>query len=322
MKIIFMGTPDFAAESLRALYEAGYEIAAAFTQPDKPKGRGYKLSPSPVKLLASEHGTPVFQPKSLKTDAGEYIEEIKKLKPDFIVSAAYGKILPKEILCIPEYGCVNVHASLLPEYRGAAPVQRAILNGDKITGVTTMMMAEELDAGDMLLKAETAVGENETASDLFSRLSAIGAKLLVKTLSGLENGVLKPVPQDGTKASYAAMITKDMCPIDFGDTVFNIHRKICALSENPGAYAYLGGKRLKVYRSEIVSSGEGDCAHRCGEFSGGKDFDVFCADGRIRFSEIQLQGSKRMAARDFLNGRRLEKGTLLTSDPDGETAKG
>lgn len=309
MKVVFMGTPDFAEKSLSALIKAGHEIAAVFTQPDKPKGRGYKLVPPPVKKLALENSIEVCQPTSLKKDADKYIELLKNISPDCIAVAAYGKILPKSVLEIPKYGCVNVHGSLLPAYRGAAPIQRAVLDGAKITGVTTMLMAEGLDTGDMLLRRQVEIGENETAAELFDRLAEIGGELLVETLDALEHGTVTPTPQSEDGATYAAMITKDMSPIDFSRPTVEVHRQICGLSDSPCATCMLGGKRIKVYRSEIVSREKNSAA--AGEFVGGKRFDVACSDGVIRFTELQAEGGKRMQDTAYLNGKPIKRGTIL-----------
>ena len=314
MKIVFMGTPDFAVKALKNLYHPepygiDIEVQAVFTQPDKPKGRGYKLIPPPVKVLAQEHGTTVYQPVSLKKDAEEYLDALEKLSPDIIVVAAYGKILPKEVLELPKYGCINIHASLLPEYRGAAPIQRAIYDGKTETGVTIMQMAEGLDTGDMLLKEKVRIGENETSTELFDRLADLGADMLMEILKAFECGEVHPEKQDDSLSTYAAMITKDMCLIDFSKPVFDVHRQICALSEAPGAFCFLNGKRLKVYHSEIASREKSNFGP--GEFAGGKKFDVACADGVIRFTEIQPEGGKRMQANSYLNGKPIKQGTLL-----------
>jgi methionyl-tRNA formyltransferase len=270
------------------------------------------MIPPPVKTLALEHSTPVYQPNSLKKDADEYINILRELNPDCIVVAAYGKILPKEVLEIPKYGCINIHASLLPKYRGAAPIQRAILDGEKETGVTVMQMAEGLDTGDMLLKRAIEIGENETASELFDRLAVLGGEMITDLLEKLAAGEITPEPQDNSQSTYAAMITKDMCPIDFTQPVFRVHKQICGLSDSPAAFAYLDGKRLKVYRSEIVSNSKPNA--QPGEFVGKKQFDVACSDGVIRFTEIQAEGGKRMKARDYLNGKPVKAGTLLLTD--------
>lgn len=309
MNLIYMGTPDFAVPTLKRLYEDGHNVQAVFTQPDKPKGRGYKLTPPPVKVLALSHDTPVYQPKSLKKNGEEYIKIIEDLKPDCIVVAAYGKLLPKAVLDIPKYGCVNVHGSLLPKYRGAGPIQWAVLNDEEKTGITTMLMAEGLDTGDMLIQRETAIGENETAAELFDRLAEMGADVLAETLEKLENGEITPVPQDEKLSSYAPMLSKDLCAIDFNNNVRKIHKQICGLSDWPCAVTMLNGKRLKVYKSEIVSYKS--CGKAAGTFVGNKEFLVACSDGVIRFTEIQAEGSKRMKAEDYLRGKPVAEGTIL-----------
>ena len=314
MKIVFMGSPDFAERALEKLYDAAafdmpVEVAAVFTQPDKPRGRGHKLMPTHVKVLAEKHGTHVYQPASLKKDAEEYISALKDIAPDVIVVAAYGKILPKEVLELPKYGCINIHGSLLPKYRGAAPIQRAVLDGEKLTGITIMQMAEGLDTGDMLLKREVTIGENETAAELFDRLAVLGADMLPEVLAKLEKGELAPEKQDDALATYAAMITKDMCPIDFTASVESVHHQICGLSDMPCATCMLGESRIKVYHSEIISRGKPEA--QPGEFVGKKKFDVACSDGIIRFTEIQAEGGKRMDGGAYLNGKPVAAGTVL-----------
>lgn len=309
MNVVFMGTPDFAVPTLQALYDQGHNVQAVFTQPDKPKGRGYKLTPPPVKTLALSHDTPVHQPMSLKKNGEEYIELLKKLAPDCIVVVAYGKILPKAVLEIPKYGCVNVHGSLLPKYRGAGPIQWAVLNDEKKTGITTMLMGEGIDTGDMLLQKETAIGENETAAELFDRLADMGAQLLTETLEKLEKGEITPIPQDESKSSYAPMLSKDMCNIDFSNSVRKIHKQICGLSDWPCAVTMLDGKRIKIYKSEIVS--DKPCNAPVGNIVNEKDFSVACSDGVIRFTEIQAEGSKRMKTADYLRGKPITKGNVL-----------
>ena len=308
MKIVFMGTPDFAVPSLKALYEAGHEIQAVFSQADKPKGRGYKLTPPPVKVYALGKNIPISQPDSLKKNGEHYVEVLRELAPDCIVVAAYGKILPKEVLEIPRLGCVNVHGSLLPKYRGAGPIQWAVLNDEKATGITTMLMGEGLDTGDILLKSETPIGENETAAELFDRLSVMGAELITETLDKLEKGGITPVKQDEDLATYAPMLTKDLCPIDFSQSVRRVHKQICGLSDWPCATTSIGGKRLKVYRSEIV---EGSSGAAPGTVVNEKDLTVACGDGLIRLTEIQAEGSKRMKTADYLRGKPVEKNTVL-----------
>lgn len=308
MNIIFMGTPDFAVPALKALY-LKHNVSAVFTQPDKPKGRGYKLAPPPVKVLAEEHKTQVYQPQSLKNNGEEYIDIIKQINPDCIVVAAYGKILPEEVLNIPRYGCVNIHGSLLPKYRGAGPIQWAVLNDEKETGITTMLMRKGLDTGDMLLKKSVKIGENETAAELFDRLSELGAEMIIKTLDVLEEGSVVPEKQDESLATYAPMLSKEMCMLDFSQPVRKVHKKICGLSDWPCAVTILNGKRLKIYKSEIVSNIP--TGRHPGEILNPKDFSVACSDGVIKFVEIQAEGSKRMKTSDYLRGKPVSEGTIL-----------
>ena len=315
MNIIYMGTPDFAVKPLEAIIESGENVMAVFTQPDKPKGRGFKLLPTPVKQSALSHNIPVYQPLSLKKgdDAAEAEKIMRELAPDLIVVAAYGKILPKTILDLPKYGCINIHASLLPKYRGAAPIQRVILNGETETGVTAMQMAEGLDTGDMLMKISTPIGENETASELFERLSNLGAKLIVDTIKAVKSGNITPVKQDDSLSSYAEMIDKSMCFTDFSLTAAEVHNHIRGLSSSPCAVAYLNGKRIKIYHSELVKNVGG----QPGEIVNVNDFTVSCGDGNgVRLAEIQGEGGKRMKAADFLRGNKIEKGTFLKSSPE------
>lgn len=315
MNIIYMGTPDFAVKPLEAIIESGENVMAVFTQPDKPKGRGFKLLPTPVKQSALSHNIPVYQPLSLKKgdDAAEADKIMRELAPDLIVVAAYGKILPKTILDLPKYGCINIHASLLPKYRGAAPIQRVILNGETETGVTAMQMAEGLDTGDMLMKISTPIGENETASELFERLSDLGAKLIVDTIKAVKSGNITPVKQDDSLSSYAEMIDKSMCFTDFSLTAAEVHNHIRGLSSSPCAVAYLNGKRIKIYHSELVKNVGG----QPGEIVNVNDFTISCGDGNgVKLAEIQGEGGKRMKAADFLRGNKIEKGTFLKSSPE------
>lgn len=307
MKIVFMGTPDFAVAPLQALADAGHEIAAVFTQPDKPNGRKMKLVPSPVKKAALERGLPVYQPTSLRKgeDAESALQTLQEIAPDCIVVAAYGQILPKFILDLPKYGCINIHASLLPKYRGAAPIQHVILDGERETGVTIMQMAEGLDTGDMLLKGALPIGENETADELHDRLAALGAELIVKALDALPQGTLTPEKQDDALSCYASMITKQMSALDFEKSALELHRVICALT----GFTTYEGKRLKVYRS-LVASGTTDAAP--GTIIDADTFTVACGDGtRLTFTEVQLEGSKRMQTADFLRGKKLTQGAVL-----------
>lgn len=313
MNIIFMGTPDFAVPCLKALIDSGENVMAVFTQPDKPKGRGYKLTPPPVKEVALTHNIPVYQPISLKKgeDAEKSLKVINEFAPDLIIVVAYGKILPKTILDTPKYHCINVHASLLPKYRGAGPIQWSVLNGEKVTGVTTMLMADGIDTGDMLLSKSLEIGENETASELHDRLSDLGAELLLETVSYVKSGNITPVPQDASMSTYAPMLTKDMCPIDFSKSAQEVHNHIRGLSAFPCATAVLDGKRLKVYKSEIVN---GLTSNRApGTVVQSKDFTVVCGDGRcVRFTEIQAEGGKRMLTADYLRGKPINEGTVIT----------
>ncbi|MDE6709163.1 MAG: methionyl-tRNA formyltransferase [Oscillospiraceae bacterium] len=311
MNIVFMGTPDFAVPCLKALVESGENVLAVFTQPDKPKGRGYKLTPSPVKEEALSYNIPVYQPQSLKkgNDAEKAEAVLKELAPDLFIVVAYGKILPKNILDIPKY-CINVHASLLPKYRGAGPIQWSVLNGEKVTGVTTMLMAEGVDTGDMLLSQSTEIGENETAAELWDRLSVMGAEVMLKTIEAVKDNSLTPIKQDDSLASHAPMITKDMCPIDFSKTAQEVHNHIRGLSSFPCATAMLGDKRLKIFKSEIT--GDKIAGKQSGTVVNVKDFTVVCGDGGcVRFTEIQADGGKRMKSADYLRGKPIEEGTVL-----------
>ena len=312
MNIVFMGTPDFAVPCLQALIDNGENVQAVFTQPDKPKGRGYKMLPPPVKSLALTYNIPVYQPLSLKKgeDAENALNILKELSPDLIIVVAYGKILPKEILELPRYYCINVHASLLPRYRGAAPIQWCVLNGEKETGVTTMLMAEGLDTGDMLLKESVAIGDDETASELHDRLSAVGAELLIKTISAVKAGTITREEQDDSLSNYASMITKDMCPIDFSLPAQQVHNKIRGLSASPCAVTMLNGKRLKIFKSTMSDKKKYDLA--AGTVVNEKDFTVVCGDGyTVTFMEVQSEGGKRMRVSDFLRGNHIEKGICL-----------
>ena len=304
MKIVFMGTPEFAVPCLEALIKDGHDIKAVFTQPDKPKGRGYKLTPPPVKELALQYNLPVFQPDTLKN--GGAFEQINSCEPDVVVVVAYGKILPKNILDIPKLGCVNVHASLLPKYRGAGPIQWSILNGEEETGVTTMYMAEGLDTGDMLEKSAIKIGENETTDELHDRLSVLGAELIVSTVRKLEKGEITPEKQDDALSNYAPMLTKELSLIDFNKKACEVHNLIRGLSSWPCAHTFYEGKRLKIYRSEIV-----DMKGNPGEVLDDKHFVIACGDKAIRAITVQYEGSKKMSSEDFLRGKSIKKGEIL-----------
>lgn len=308
MRVVFMGTPDFAVPCLQQIIDNKYEVVGVFTQPDKPKGRGHKVLPPPVKALAMEHSIPVYQPKTFKDE--ETISLLKKLKCDIIIVVAYGKLLPETVLDIPKYGCVNIHASLLPKYRGAGPIQWSVLNGEKTTGATSMYMAKGLDTGDMIFKSTTDIGENETSSELHDRLSVLGSELLIKTIKAIESGNAPREVQDDSMSCYAPMLSKDMSIIDFTKTADLVHNQIRGLSTWPCALTSLNGKRLKVYKSEVVKEVESlkcEGEWRCGEIIDNKKFIVACADKTaVKFVEVQYEGSKRMNSEDFLRGKNIQ----------------
>ncbi len=310
MRIVFMGTPDFSVPCLRALLEHGHEVVGVFTQPDKPKGRGYQMIPTPVKKEALSHGLDVYQPTSLRKgeDAESAMETLRSLAPDLIVVVAYGQILPQSVLDLPKYGCVNVHASLLPKYRGAAPIQRVILDGETETGVTTMQMAAGLDTGDMLIRAATRIDPNETANELHDRLSEMGAKTLCETVDAIAAGSITPEVQDDALSCYAKMITKDMSVLDFSKPAAVIHNTIRGISGT----AFLNGKRIKFHRSEL-SEQTADAA-QAGVLVDAASLVIACGDGHcIRITELQAEGGKRLRTADFLRGNKLEQGMQFTS---------
>ena len=295
MRIVFMGTPDFAVPCLEALIKDGNDIAAVYTQPDKPKGRGYTMTPPPVKVLAMDNNIEVFQPTTLKD--GEAARKLSELAAEKIVVVAYGKILPKDIIELPEYGCVNVHASLLPQYRGASPIQQAVLDGCKKTGVTAMYMDVGLDTGDMLMKTELEIGENETADELHDRLSAAGAELIVKVVHAAQEGTLVREKQDDSLSSYAGMLTKKMSEIDFTKTAAEVHNKVRGLNSWPSATAVLDGKRVKIHRT-VLSEGKGEP----GQVLSLNPFVVACGEGAVEITELQPEGKRKMDAKAFING--------------------
>ena len=311
MRVVFMGTPDFAVGTLKALLEAGHEVAAVVTQPDKPKGRGKELLMTPVKAEAVKHDIPVFQPERVRKNE-EFLEELKKLAPDVIVVVAFGQILPVSILTLPKYGCVNVHASLLPMYRGAAPLQWVIINGEKVSGVTTMQMDKGLDTGDMLLKEEVAIEPKETYETYHDKLSVVGAQLLIKTLDGLEAGTITPVKQEGDTC-YASMIDKSLGNLDFTRPAVELERLMRGLDPAPAAYSFLDGKLLKLFGADVVDSDKEYSAPECGIITNitKNTFDITTGAGVLRVNEVQLEGKKRMDAASFLRGCRLTEGTAL-----------
>ena len=305
MRIVFMGTPDFAVPSLQALIDAGHDVCAVYTQPDKPQGRKQILTAPPVKTLALAHDIPVFQPNTLKNEDEQ--ARLRELAPEVIIVVAYGKLLPKAVLDIPPHGCINVHGSLLPRWRGAAPIQWAVIAGDEMAGVTTMQMAEGLDTGDMLLTYETKVGEKETAGELFDRLAQSGAELLTQTLVKLDE--ITPRPQDDAQSCYAHMLDKQMAVIDWSRSAHEIDCLIRGLNPWPIALTTLSGERLKVFAAE-KAAGNGEPGTVL-EADPKKGLTVVCGEGALKLTEIQLVGGKRMKATDFLRGHAIEVGTKL-----------
>jgi len=304
MRIVFMGTPDFAEESLRVLLEAGEDVAAVFTQPDKPRGRGMQESFSPVKTLAVERGIPVYQPVTFKDGAAT--ELLRTLAPELLVVVAYGRILPQTFLDVAKYGSINVHGSLLPKYRGAAPIQWAVLNGDKTTGVSVQYMAAAMDAGDVIASRETEIGEFETSGELFDRLKTLGAELLVETVRKIASGDVVRVPQNEADATYTKMLHKEMCPIDWNKSPREIVKHICGLDPWPVATAELGGVSFRVFGAEYTDT---KTALAPGKIvSAGKaGIEVTCGGGQtLRITEIQAAGKKRMSAAAFLLGHPMK----------------
>ena len=308
MKVIFMGTPDFSVGTLNALAEAGYEVVLAVTQPDKPKGRGGKMQATPVKEAAALHGIPVFQPKKIRTK--ESIAELKKYDADIMVVIAFGQILPKEILEMTPYGCVNVHASLLPKYRGAAPIQWAVINGEKVSGVTTMQMDEGLDTGDMLLKTEVILDEKETGESLHDKLAAAGATLCVKTLRALEEGKITPQKQGESSTEYAKMLDKSLGSIDWNNSAVSIERLIRGLNSWPGAYTEWNGRVMKIWGADAISDSKERLPGTIAKIE--KDgFYVQTGEGLLKVTELQIPGKKKMEAAAFLRGYQIQENDVL-----------
>ena len=308
LKIVFMGTPDFAVPPLQALHDSGHTVLAVVTQPDRPKGRGRKLTPPPVKKTALQYGYPVLQPETVRTDP--FHQQMTQLAPDLYIVAAFGQILPQSLLDIPTIGSINVHASLLPRHRGAAPIQWAIINGDHETGVTTMLMDKGMDTGDMLMMEKTAIGPGETAADLHDRLSVMGARTLIKTLENLQNDTLKRIPQDHEKATYAPMLKKTDGEIDWSMPAQRLECLIRGLTPWPGAYTFSGGMRLKIFNASVLER----------EISVPPGTILECFPGELRVAtgkwalalqEIQGESGKRLPIDDFLCGCRLPDGTCL-----------
>jgi len=307
MRVLFMGTPEFAVPTLEALIQE-HEVIGVYTQPDKPKGRGKAMAFPPVKEKALEHNIPVFQPAKVRVP--EVVAEIKAMNPDAIVVVAFGQILPESILNIPKYGCINVHASLLPKYRGAAPMQWAIIDGEKETGITTMYMAKGLDTGDMILKAVTPIGPKETGETLHDRMSVMGGPLIIETLKQIEAGIAPRIPQDDSLSCYASMLDKELGCIDWNKDAASIERLIRGLNSWPSAYTFWNGKTLKIWDSEVVHST--GCEENGTVIARDKlSFTVKCGENALKIMEVQLQGKKRMATQAFLVGNQVETGMRL-----------
>ena len=312
MRIIFMGTQDFSVGTLEALVEAGHDVCLAVTQPDKPKGRGKEMQPTPVKAAAQRHGIPVYQPKRIRDP--ECVEELKKYNADVMVVIAFGQILPKTILELTPYGCINVHASLLPKYRGAAPIQWAIIEGEKVTGVTIMQMDEGLDTGDMIMKTEVPITEDETGETLHDKLAAAGAELCVKTLKALEDGTAVHEKQGESPTAYAKMLTKELGNIDWAQPAVKIERLIRGLNSWPGTYSHWNGKVMKIWRAKTEGNGCGNSRPGTVLAVGKNDFTVQTGNGVLRILEVQMPGKKRMETGAFLRGNTMEPGDLLTQE--------
>ncbi len=301
MRVVFMGTPDIAATCLKQILADGFEVVGVYTQPDRPKGRGMKMVYSPVKEVALAHNLPVFQPESFRED--ETVEQLKALQPDVVAVVAYGRILPQRVLDIAPKGFINIHASVLPQYRGSAPYQWAVLDGLAETGVTAMYLCREMDAGDMIDVAKTPIGPDETAGELLDRLAVLGAELLSKTLAKVEKGEAEGIPQDGSKATYAPMLDKTMCPIDWTKTAQQIHNHVRGLHPWPVATAELAGTKFKIHATAVVE-GSGTPGTILGLTKTG--LQVACGEGAIEIRSLQAEGSKRMAAPDYFRGHPLE----------------
>ncbi len=308
MRIVFMGTPDFSVECLKALVNSNHEVVGVFCQPDKPVGRKQELKMPDVKIEALKHNLPVFQPTTLKNGKG--VELLEQLAPDLIIVVAYGRILPPDFLNYPKYGCINIHASILPKYRGASPIHHSVLNGDAETGVTSMQMDEGVDTGDILLIKKIPIGINDTTLEMFEKLSVLGAEVLMETIDLLEKGELKPVKQNNAEATHAGLLSKEEGEIDWNQSALSVHNKIRGLYNWPGAYTKLGGKILKLHKA-VLSDEKGN--NNPGEVVGAHDkIVVSCGDGHcVELLELQLEGKKRMDSVSFLNGRQIAVGTVL-----------
>ena len=300
MRVVFMGTPDIAATCLKNILDDHFDVVAVYTQPDRPKGRGMKMVFSPVKELAIANNIPVYQPENFRED--ETVEQLRELKPDVVAVVAYGRILPQRVLDIPAFGCINIHASLLPAYRGSAPYQWAVLNGEKETGVTAMYLRREMDAGDIIDAVKTPIGENETAGELLDRLAVMGGELLSKTLRNIEAGCCERTPQDAEKVTYAPMLDKSICPIDWEKTAQQVHDHVRGLHPWPVATAVIGGTFFKIHATVVVD-GKGQPGQILGLTKTG--LKIACGEGAVEIRSLQAEGGKRMAAPDYFRGHPL-----------------
>lgn len=306
MRILFMGTPEFAEVSLKALVEDNRDVVCVITQPDKPKGRGYEMAMPEVKVYAMEKNIPVYQPDTLKDEA--ILPLLEEYQPDVIIVVAYGKILPEYVLNFPKYGCINIHGSLLPKYRGAAPIQRAVIDGERVSGVTSMYMEKGLDTGDMLIKRELPIGRETTAGEYHDALAILGGEVLLETLDALSEGALTPEKQDDSLSTYASQLSKAEGEINWNNTSTEIYNKVRGLNPWPKAFSFIGGKRFVV--DFVYKSEQGG---KAGEvLSADKDgILVACGEGSVLIKEIKVEGKKKMSAEDYLRGHKIEKGTLL-----------
>lgn len=312
MKVVYMGTPDFAVEPLEVIINSGHEVVCVFTQPDRIKGRGQEVSMSPVKECALKYGIRVLQPEKIRQP--EWVSELKSIDADIFVVAAFGQILSKEILDMPKYGCINIHASLLPKYRGAAPIQWCILNGEEYTGVTIQQMAEGVDTGDILLQEKIPIEKDDTGVTLFDKLMHLGAKMITKILPMIESGNVNPIPQNESEATHVGKISKELGAVNWADSAVKIERYVRGLNSWPSAYTVLNGKNLKIWEAETAFSEDkditvgvpGTVAEVSPEY-----ITVICGEGFLKIKQVQLEGKKRMSVHDFLLGYHIEEGTKL-----------
>ena len=303
MRVVFMGTPDIAATCLKKIIADGFDVVGVYTQPDRPKNRGMKLAFSPVKEVALENGLPVFQPENFREEAT--VDQLRTLQPDVVAVVAYGRILPQSVLDVPKQGCINIHASVLPSYRGSAPYQWAVLDGLTETGVTAMYLCREMDAGDIIEVSKTPIGENETAGELLDRLAVLGADLLSKTLTSFAAGTVTAVPQDSAKATYAPMLDKSMCPIDWNKTARQVHNHVRGMNPWPVATTEIQGKRFKVYATAVLEEKTKAAPGTILALTK-TGLKMACGDGVVEIRTLQAEGGKRMAAPDYFRGHPLD----------------